>query len=187
MSPKRKPKRSGARASGGNRHRDDSDAGRYAVRVRRVPQKHAWELVHPRCAKDRAEDIEEVLNMIEGGELEIARDELRWLLEGCSDFIAAHYLLGEIAVAQGDVTLARGHYGYAFRLGTAAIPRGGLDGPLAYSRPANRDFFSAGRALAQCLEQLGRAPMAREVLERLLILDPDDPLSLAGEVERLGR
>lgn len=123
--------------------------------------------------------------MIEMSEHEIARDELRWLLVDCSDFIEAHHLLGEIATADGDVPLARGHYGYAFRLGTAALPRGGLEGPLPCDRPANRTFFDSGKRLGSCLEQLGQAKMACEVLGQLLKLDPSDPLSIASELRRL--
>src|SRR5262245_42144351 len=77
----------------------------------------AWELVHPRCALARADDMDDVRQMVEHGETEIAVDELRWLLNGCSDFIDAHRLLGELALGAEDFPLARGHFGYAFRLG----------------------------------------------------------------------
>ena len=62
-------------------------AGRSAseVRARWLESEQAWELVHPRCALERAEDIEEVDQMVENGEMEIAVDELRWLLGGCSE------------------------------------------------------------------------------------------------------
>ena len=38
--------------------------------------------------------------MLAAGENEVARDELRWLLDGCPDFIAAHRMLGELALTK---------------------------------------------------------------------------------------
>ncbi|MGD9645039.1 MAG: hypothetical protein AB7U73_04955 [Pirellulales bacterium] len=148
------------------------------VRVRQVPGTNSWELVHPPCARERAEDIEEVEAMIAAGELEIATDELRWLLGGCGEFVVGHRLLGEIALSEGDMPLARGHFGYAYELAVAALKRQKCDGPLPYSRPANQAFFEAAKGLAHCLHQLGHARRAREVLERMLALDPADPLGL---------
>src|SRR4051812_10256221 len=75
-----------------------------------------WEFKEPRCAKARREDMEEVQQMIDAGEVEIALDELRWLLNGCQDFMAAHRTLGDLAVETGDLRLARGHYGYAYQI-----------------------------------------------------------------------
>src|SRR6185369_7801541 len=108
---------------------------RTLLKVRRRPQTNDWELVHPRCALERADDLEEVEKMIEAGEHEVALDELRWLLNGCSDFVNAHRLLGEMSLSDGDVALARGHFGYAFQVGWSAIPREGLAGPLPYKLP----------------------------------------------------
>ena len=55
--------------------------------------------------------------MIEAGETEVARDELQWLLGGCTDLIDAHKTLGEIALVEHDLPLARGHFGYAYQIG----------------------------------------------------------------------
>ena len=60
-----------------------------------------WVLVHPRCARDRADDLEEVREMVEAGELDVAIDELRWLVGGCSEFIEAHALLGRVGTGDG--------------------------------------------------------------------------------------
>ena len=154
------------------------------MRVRRTPEGD-WELVHPRCAKQRKEDIEEVEHMIEAGEPEIARDELVWLLSECHDFIQAHRMLGDLALAQGDLPLARAHYGYAYRLGESAVRRAGKVRRLPYTRPANRDFLEAGERLVHCLELLDHPAMALEVAEQLLALDPSDPLDLRSRLERI--
>jgi hypothetical protein len=138
----------------------------------------AWELVHPRCARTRQEDIEEVEKMIAGGELEIAQDELRWLLSECHEFLAAHKLLGDLALAAGDVRLARGHFGYAYQLGMQAIDRCGKVDSLSSDRPGNQPFFAAGNGLVACLLKMEKRGMAKEVAERLLNLDPRDPLHL---------
>jgi hypothetical protein len=141
-------------------------------------------LVHPRCARDRAEDLDEVKAMIEAEEFEIAVDELRWLVSGCSEFISAHCLLGQLAVVPAsDIPLARGHYGFAYQLGIRVLRRAGNPRPLLCRHPANHDFFLAGRGLAWCLAKLQKMDMAREVVATLLELDPSDPLELKAMLE----
>jgi tetratricopeptide (TPR) repeat protein len=170
-------------------HSNDPAARRQRseIRLRQVPGKQQWELVHPRSVRDRAEDLQEVRAMIDLGEDEIATEELRWLLDGCSDFIEAHKLLGELALTAEDFKLARGHFGYAWDIGIAALPDGGLSGPLAYERPANQPFFEAAKGLAWSLIQLGLADKAREILDRMLQLDPSDPLGAAEMRARADR
>jgi hypothetical protein len=143
--------------------------------------------VHPRCARDRAEDLDEVRLMIEGGETEIARDELRWLLSDCGEFIAAHVLLGELAVSEGDLPLARGHFGAGYQLGLQTLRRAGMPTPLLFSQPANRAFLEAGRGLVWSLEKLGNSRMSDEIVETLLQLDASDPLQLRAMVDDLRR
>jgi hypothetical protein len=134
--------------------------------------------VHPRCAIEREADLREAAAMIVAGEHEIARDELRWLLEGCSDNIAAHELLGELALDEENIPLARGHFGYAYQLGMKAIHTAGLPGPFNFEQPANQAFYSAGKGLVHCLLKLDKRDVAREVVEFLLRCDPRDPLHL---------
>jgi hypothetical protein len=150
------------------------------VRLRRVAGE-GWELVEPRCARDRADDIEEVQTMIAAGETEIARDEIRFLLQGCHDFIEAHKLLGELAYVDRDMPLARGHFGYAFRIGQQAIARAGNPRPVPYRLPGNRAFHESGKALALCLIQLDKRDLAAEVVRDLVSYDPTDPLGV-GEM-----
>ena len=116
--------------------------------------------------------------MLAGGESEIAQDEIRWLLNGCPDFIEAHKLLGEIAYAEHDVKLARGHFGYAFRIGQQAIARAGDPRPVPYRLAANQMFHEAGKGLALCLVQLDKRELAAEVIEQLVSYDPADPLAV---------
>jgi hypothetical protein len=154
--------------------------------VRRSTDGRSWVLVHPRCVRDRAEDLDEVREMIEAGEFDLATDELRWLLSGCPEFIAAHVLLGELAVAMhDDLSLARGHFGAGYQLGLQAWRRANQPKPLLYSQPANRAFFESGRGLVWTLEKLGRRDMAEEVIETLVALDPADPLRLRALVDEL--
>jgi hypothetical protein len=176
LAPKRRPKskpgvRSGKKAPSGG-------AGS-GLRVRRSADGRAWELVLSRAARDRREDLEEVYKMIEAGETEIAIDELRWLLNGCSDFLDAHRLLGELALADNDLPLARAHLGYAHRLGMKAL---GARESLPCRLPANQAFHEAGKALVGCLMKIGKHDMAREVLEDLLRCDPSDPLAVRALV-----
>jgi hypothetical protein len=170
---KRKPQR---------RRQSSSPSG---LGVRKTTDGRSWVLVHPRCARDRAEDLEEVRAMIDAGELEVAIDELRWLLADCGEFIAAHVMLGELATMAGDVPLARGHYGAGYQLGLQTLRRAKMPKPLLYSQPANRAFFEAGQGLIASLENLGKGSMANEVLSTLLELDPSDSLKLRAMVDAL--
>jgi hypothetical protein len=147
------------------------------VRVRQL-EDGAWELVHPRCARDRAEDLEEVHKMVDAGELDVAMDECRWLLSGCSDCIEAHRILGEIALTENDFPLARGHFGYAYRLGEQTLAKAGNPSPVPYHLLTNRSFLESAKGLAFCLKQLGKEQMAREVVELTLRCDPSDPLGM---------
>jgi len=156
------------------------------VALRSLPTGGGWILVHPRCARDRAEDIDEVREMIDVGEYDVAQDELRWLLSGCTDCLDAHLLLGELAIeAHHDLNLARGHLGYAYQLGLRAWRRAGRPVPVPCAQPANRGFHEAGRHLAWCLEKLGKPTMADEIVETLLVLDPTDPLELRQMLAKL--
>jgi len=148
------------------------------LKVRRRPSENAWELVHPRGVLERTDDLDEVRKMLDAGESDVAIDELRWLLNGCGDCVLAHKLLGELAAADGDWQLARGHFGYAYEISTSALPPEGLPGPLPYRLPANRAFLEAAKGLAWCLRELKKPKMALGVLAELLRLDPTDPLNV---------
>ncbi len=134
--------------------------------------------------------------MIGEEELEVAVDELRWLLNGCSEFIEAHQLLGELALAaDNDVPLARGHFGTAYQLGIQALRRAGRGTRrgtsrseaklLPYAHLANRSLFEAGRGLMTCLHRLEKPTMAQEVVDQLIALDPTDPLGIQARHEEL--
>jgi hypothetical protein len=176
-----------------NQRRSKSPAGEKrpasSVGVRRTKSgewEGQWELVHPRGVDERSEDMEEVRQMVDAGEIEIAIDELRWLLGGCSDFIEAHCLLGELALAEDNSPgLARGHFGYAYQLGLTALRRAGMPRPLPYNNPVNRAFFEAGKGLAWCLQQAEKPRLAREVAEQLLACDGTDPLGMAAMLASL--
>lgn len=135
----------------------------------------SWEVVHPRCARNRTEDIEEVESMIAAGEFDVATDELRWLLNDCSDFIDAHRLLGELAIEKEDWPLARGHLGYCYDIAVAAMNSAKDKGPLSNVLPANAGLLSATFSFAGVLCRLDKLETARSVLQQLLKWDPSDP------------
>ncbi|MCC6493601.1 MAG: hypothetical protein IT424_11340 [Pirellulales bacterium] len=141
-------------------------------------------LTHPPSVRECADDLEEVRTMMAAGEHDVALDELRWLVEVCSDSIEAHCLLGKLAVEEaGDLALGRAHFGVGYQLGARALERVGRPTPLSALHPANRPFFDAGRGLAWCLSELGRRDMALEVVEHLLYCDPADPLDLRAWID----
>ncbi|MDA7980884.1 MAG: hypothetical protein MPJ50_19190 [Pirellulales bacterium] len=137
-----------------------------------------WEFVHPKCAEERADDIEDVEQMLAMGEFDVARDELRWLLSECSEFITAHKMLGEIAMGDEDLKLARAHFGYAYHAGNLALEHASVAAGLLYDLPANRDFLEAAKGLAWSLQQLNKVDEALRIAEQLVQLDPSDPLDV---------
>ena len=157
-----------------------------SLSLERAQSGNAWVFSHPREVRECAEDLDEVREMIAAGETDVAVDELRWLLGMCHEMLAAHFLLGKIAVeANSDTALGRGHFGAGYQLGLQAWRRAGEPTPVAASHPANRVFFDCGRGLVWCLHQLQLNDMAIEVVEQLLVLDPNDPLALKGWLDEL--
>jgi len=140
----------------------------------------AWEFVHPRCARKRRDDMEEVEAMVAAGEAEIARDELVWLLSECPDFLEAHLHLGLIALEDDDPKLARGHFGRAYELGLKAIEAAGAPRPLPYALAGNKPFFESAKGLVHCLVATGKITLAQNVVRQATALDPADPLGLAA-------
>jgi hypothetical protein len=160
--------------------------GTQLVRVQRAQDGNGWILRHPPCVRECSEDLDEVRNMIAAGEIDTAIDELRWLLGVCSEMIEAHFLLGKLAVeADGDVPLARGHFGVGYQLVITALKRAGNPHPLPALHPANRPFYDAGRGLAWSLTELGKADMALEVVQRMIEADPTDPFALRGWIDEI--
>lgn len=168
------------------RVRKSDASSRRTVGCERSRSGHGWTLTHPAAVREGSDDLEEVRDMIAAGEAEVALDELRWLLENCSDWIEAHFLLGKLAVeTQGDLALGRAHFGFGFQLGDRALKRAEAPTPVPAMHPANRPWYDCGRGLAWCLAELGKRDMALEVLATLLRCDPSDPLGLAAWVDEL--
>lgn len=140
----------------------------------------AWEFVHPRCARKRREDIEEVEAMLEEGEIDVAREELVWLLSECPDFLEGHLHLGLLALEEDDPKLARGHFGRAVELGFKALEEAGHPRPLPALLPGNRVFFESAKGLVHALVESGKRGMALDTAKRVVALDPSDPLGIAG-------
>ena len=170
--------RSGADDPHGRRRRGRTADGLRLAR-REIPTGEVWELVHPRCARRRREDLEEVEEMRAAGEDDIARDELVWLLSECPDFIEAHVHLGLLALEAEDVKLARGHFGRGCEVVFRLLEAAGGPRLLPHALPGNRPFFEAAKGLVHCLTRTGRMPLARETVRRVTALDPGDPLAIA--------
>jgi len=153
-------------------------AERLTLKRHDSPAGAAWEFVHPRCARRRRADMEEVEAMVESGETEIARDELVWLLSECPDFLDAHVHLGLIALEEEDPKLARGHFGRAYELCLRALEAADNPQPIPYSLDGNKPFYEAAKGLVHCLLDMGRQKVAQDVCRRIAPLDPSDPLAI---------
>ena len=169
------------RNAGGGRKPRDADG--QVLSLKRL-SKSEWAFVAPDCACERELDLEDAIHMREKQEEEIARDELLYLVADCHGFMAAHNLLGEMALEQSDVKLARGHYGFSYENGLKSIPLG-FSGRLPVDQGYNAPFFDAGHGLARCLVALGRIEEAEKVLRKLAQLDPSEPdtQSLLSQLE----
>lgn len=148
-----------------------------AVTLKRV-QGDEWQLVAPRCAVQRADDIDEVDKMIAAGESEIAADELRFLLEECPNFLQAHQTLGQIALEAEDYPLARGHFGHVFDLVRKLWQQESARGTLPYRIPENQPVHESGKGLAWSLHHLQNDALALQVVNQLLVWEPTDPLGM---------
>jgi len=186
MAKRRRKHDTRSKSSGQPRRRPGRRGASGGLWVDRSLDGKSWILKHPRCVRERADDLDEVRAMIAAGELDVAIDELRWLVDGCRELLEGHYLLGRLAVeADNDVALARGHFGFGFQLGEKALGRERDPHPLPALHPANRAFFDAGRGLAWCLHELGKTEMAIEVIRRLLDLDVDDSLGVGAWIDEI--
>jgi tetratricopeptide (TPR) repeat protein len=131
-----------------------------------------YELIHPRCVEEMEPDYAEGMELLDAGDVEAARDALRYALQGCGDNLYVHVALGRIALEEfREPALARGHYGYAFELAQRAFPLD-FQGRLDPQRVANRPYFEAIRGLSACYDALGK---------------PDEAAPLRALLERLGR
>lgn len=179
------------RSGGGGAARRPRPAAKRStpLRLRRL-DRNRFALLVPHCALEREEDLDEVRKMMLAGEHEIARDELLYLVADCRAFLAAHNLLGELALEDEDIPLARGHYGFAYEIGLESLGAG-FTGQLPANREYNGEFFLAGRGLARCLIARGQRSEGRDVLEFLAKLDPRERdvralLEELNEQERTG-
>jgi hypothetical protein len=172
-----KPVRKPAKSAGVKRTPDDDDDD--DSREPKIPLK--WKalsggglaLVEPFCAREREDDLDEVHSMMRAEEYDIARDELLYLVSDCRAFFTAHNLLGEIALIDGDVGVARGHFGFVLETVMKGLPSG-FAGRLPARRGYNTTVFSAGKSLARCLVALEEIKGAGTVLKRLAAWDPTE-------------
>ena len=122
-----------------------SSPKRSEIRLRQVPGKQQWELVHPRSVRDRAEDLEEVRSMIDarrGGDRHRGAPlALGWLHR----FYRGSQDPRRVGPDGGRLQACPAHFGYAWDIGIAALPDRGLSGPLAYERPAESAVFRSGQ------------------------------------------
>lgn len=132
--------------------------------------------VAPECAIERDLDLAEAIEIRGGGEFDIARDELLYLVADCRGFLEAYLQLAELALEDEDIALAKGHFGFAYEQGLEVLPPN-FRGQLPSTEGYNAHFFAAGRGLARCLVARHEPTKAREVLEQLLRFDPTEEAS----------
>jgi hypothetical protein len=132
-------------------------------------------LVHPKCIHEMELDFAEGVALRREGDLEAARDALRFALQGCGDNMWVHVELGRIALEDfNDPTLARGHFGYAFELAKRAIPPG-FSGRIPRRHPMNEPLYSAVEGLVACYEQLGKRALVDELRRLVSMWEGEGP------------
>jgi hypothetical protein len=108
-------------------------------------------------------DYDEGMALWREGDVEAARDALRYALQGCGDNLWVHVALGRMALDEfRDATLAWGHFGYAHELAQRALPQG-FRGRLPPQRLANRPFYDAIDGLARCYDLLAKPAEAADL------------------------
>jgi hypothetical protein len=153
-------KRHAKRPAGARRTQNKKKTG--GLGLRRIGRDE-FELVHPRCIHEMELDYAEGIELWRAGDPEAARDALRYALQGCGDNLWVHVALGQIALNEfRDPALARGHFGYAFELGSRAIGTG-FNGRLPREREPNRPFYEAIEGLIRCYEALSRRTEVEEL------------------------
>ena len=180
-SPQSKPNRGGVRTGGkpGSQQPRAAKSKAPQAKPKKLPpgalelkslggQRYAFQA--PECALDRDLDLAEVLEIRAGGEFEIARDELLYLVADCRGFLEAYIQLAELALEDEDISLAKGHFGFAYENGLDVLPLN-FRGQLPCKEGYNPHFYAAGRGLARCLISRKEPQQAREVLEQLLKFD----------------
>lgn len=142
-----------------------------------------FELTHPPCVEARRPQFDQAMRLVQTGARDQARALLRAALEGCGDNLWIHATLGKLALEAGDLTLARGHLGYAFERVRALIANL-APGSLPRSLHGNVPFFQALDALADCYKYLGR-PTQQHELKHLAAYLGDNPASVRSPTREL--
>lgn len=149
------------------------------LKIRRVGGDD-FEIIHPRCVAEMELDYVEGLELLEAGDVEAARDALRYALQGCGDNLWVHVALGRIALDEfKDPALARGHFGYAVELAQKAFPPD-FRGRVPRDRDANRPYFDAIEGLAVCYDALAKTQEAATLRQLAQRLSPVRPKGRPG-------
>jgi hypothetical protein len=129
--------------------------------------------------------ILEAIGAREAGDVEHAREILEKLLERDLRCIAAREMLGSFVFRAVPWEALR-YYESGVRVGDLSFSAD-FHGALPWSMPGNRPFLRCLRGHGLCLWRQKQFDEARRVLERLLVLDPEDHQGVraaSGAVER---
>ncbi len=131
------------------------------------------------------EAIREISAFWEAGELELAELLAGELLARDLRCLEAHALLGgfclDAPVERRWTERALRHYRVGARIGELSLG-GSFEGRLPWAWPGNRAFLRCLNGYGRCLERVGDAGPAREVFERLLELEPEDPMEVTPRI-----
>ena len=121
------------------------------------------------------DEFDATLERRESGELSEARfiAALKDLIKRRPDFIDAQTHLGLALMAQGKYKPALDAHERALAIGEAAIPDG-YAGRIEWGWLENRPFLRAAHGVVLCQLALGRRREAVELIERMLIWNPED-------------
>lgn len=134
-----------------------------------------WEFAWPGEVLNLMDKFDLGCEYLDVGDLKKARQIFNSILKECPYFIDALNHLAAVEWDGGNLAAAENHYSKAYEIGHSVLP-GDFRGKLPWGWIDNRPFLRSLHGLALVKLRRGDARAARDLLLRLIKLDPDDRL-----------
>ncbi|WP_027364598.1 tetratricopeptide repeat protein [Desulfotruncus alcoholivorax] len=148
----------------------------YPIRLEKRGR-NEWEFAWPGEVLNLSDKFDLGIDYLEAGDIKKARRIFKSLLSECPYFIDA---LNHLAVTEwdtGNLVAAEDYYTKAYNVGRSVLPAD-FKGKLPWYWTDNRPYLRTVHGLALVKLRRGDLAGAKELLDRLLKLDPDDHLGV---------